>query len=218
MNSLQKANLAAREYLKDLRPAVKKVLVGLDDGFFLSGINHFNVTVVADQDWGKIEEPDYGVIIPLSLFKLDITSVESLVVHYLHVMGHKKCGEFWQRVRTPRHEFLREEVDFFEEMYNQRLFEWMAPTEHVRFATCFTVYNAHRPFAYPELRMQLDTLLTRVVDPAVPQYLRKMHEELYHNNPLGPSLFSWYAKVFHLALQSTDLRELIRKYELLKTH
>ncbi len=213
MPTLEEANALARQYVSELRPLVEKVLIA-DKGFFLSGLDQYSLTVIADEDNEKKEEPDFGTVLPLGYFNSDIFSAEDVVVHYLHVMGHKKCQAFWKHTPVPYNDFQVEEVHFLEEMYNQRLFSRVAPGLHSRFYECFKRADQFRNFVNQDLRKILHTVLDMKVSEGVPYFLMRIHEKLYRFDPLIAQCFQWHALYFYDALQHENFRELVQAYDM----
>ena len=213
MRTLEEANALARQYVSELRPLVEKALIA-DKGFFLSGLDQYSLTVIADEDNEKKEEPDFGTVLPLGYFNSDIFSAEDVVVHYLHVMGHKKCQAFWKQIPVPYNDFQIGEIHFLEEMYNQRLFSRVAPELYNRFYECFKQGSQFRNFANLSLRETINTVLDTKVADEVPEFLARIHEKLYRFDPLLLQSFHWYVLYFHTALQYGHFRKLIEEYNM----
>lgn len=211
MRTLEEANALARQYVSELRPLVEKILIA-DKGFFLSGLDQYSLTVIADEDNEKKEEPDFGTMLPLGYFNSDIFSAEDVVVHYLHVMGHKKCQAFWRKIDVPYNDFRIGEIHFLEEMYNQRLFSRVAPELYQPFYECFKRGNEFRKFVNPALREIINTVLDKTVSDEVPILLSRIHEKLYRFDPLLLQSFHWYVLYFHTAVQHGEFRSLIESY------
>ena len=115
MNSLTQANELARQYVQQLRPLVEDVLIA-DKDFFLSGLDQYSLGVIADADEENKIEPDFGTLLPLSFFNDQVTSANDVVIHYLHVMCHKKCEVLWQKTIVPKHQFEIGEINFMEDL------------------------------------------------------------------------------------------------------
>lgn len=213
MYTLEEANVIAKQYVCDLRPLVEETLVA-DKRFFLSGLDHYSLTVVADESNEVKEEPDFGTVLPLSYFNSDIFSAKDIVVHYMHVMGHKKCQTFWKQIAVPYNDFQIGEVHFLEEMYNQRLFSRVAPELYNRFYECFKRAGQFRNFVNKTLRETINTVLDRKVSFEEPVYLARIHEKLYRFDPLLLQSFHWYVLYFHTSLKYGDFRQLIEAYDM----
>ena len=212
MCTLEEANVIAKRYVSELRPLVEKALVA-DKSFFLSGLDKYSLTIIADEDNEDKEEPDFGTMLSLSYFNAGIHSAEDVVVHYLHVMGHKKCQAFWRKIDVPYNDFRIGEVHFLEEMYNQRLFSRVAPELHSRFYECFKLASRLHGFVNRTLRETLGSVLDMRVSNETPHFLARIHEKLYQFDPLLVQSFNWYVLYFHTALQHGNLRELIEAYD-----
>lgn len=213
MCTLSEANVVAKQYVCELRPLVERTLIA-DKGFFLSGLDRYSLTVVEDEDDDVKEEPDFGTVLPLSYFNSDISSAEDVIVHYLHVMGHKKCQAFWKQISVPYNDFKIGEVHFLEEMYNQRLFSRVAPELHARFYECFKRGSEFRNFVNPALRETINTVLDKTVSTGVPVFLSRIHEKLYRFDPLLLQSFHWYVLYFHTAIQCGEFRQLVEAYDM----
>ena len=213
MHSLEEANVIAKQYVCELPSLVERSLIA-DKDFFLSGLDQYSLTVVADEDNVVKDEPDFGTVLPLGYFNSDIFSAEDVVVHYMHVMGHKKCQAFWKQIAVPYNDFQIGEVHFLEEMYNQRLFSRVAPELHNRFYECFKRGEQFRNFVNRSLRETINTVLDKTVSLGVPDYLVRIHEKLYRFDPLLLQSFHWYVLYFHTALQYGDFRQLIEAYDM----
>ena len=213
MCTISEANVIAKQYVCELHPLVEKALIA-DKGFFLSGLDHYSLTVVSDEEEANKEEPDFGTMLPLSYFNSDIHSAEDVVVHYLHVMGHKKCQAFWKQISVPYNDFQIGEVHFLEEMYNRRLFSRVAPESQSRFYECFKQGGKVRKFANPELREIINTVLNTSVSNDVPDFLARIHEKLYRFDPLLLQSFHWYVLYFHTAVQCGEFRQLVEAYDM----
>ena len=211
MCTLEEANAVARQYVCELRPMVERVLIA-DKDFFLSGLDQYSLTIIADEDNEEKEESDFGTMLPLSYFNSDITSAEDVVVHYMHVMGHRKCQAFWKKISVPYNDFHIGEIHFLEEMYNQRLFSRVAPELYHRFYECFKRGGQLRSFANLPLRETINTVLDTKVATEVPDFLARIHEKLYRFDPLLLQSFNWHVLYFHTALQYGHLRQLIEEY------
>lgn len=203
-----------QKHLLHLRDLTEEELRA-DKDFFLSGIEKYSLTIVDDADNEDKDEPDYGTVLPLSFFQYDIKKAKDVVVHYIHIMGHKKCMEFWKKCPYMRNQFTRDELHFMEEMYNQRLFMIVAPEQHKRFFNCFVEYDRYRPFKHQDLRDILNSLLQTKLHPEVPMYLRLIHENLYSFDPLAQVTFNRFVREFGMALTTTSFRELIEHYDAL---
>lgn len=200
-----------QEHLIHLKDLVTSELQA-DQEFFLSGIDRYSLTIVGDADNDNKDEPDFGTVLPLSFYQQDIKTAQDIVVHYLHVMGHKKCMEFWLKHPYPRDKFTYDEIHFMEEIYNQRLFLAVAPNQHKRFFDCFTAYDRIRSFKYQDFRDILNSLL-QTKSCGVPKYLQHIHERLYASDPLLQSTFSCFVGAFEVALHKTSFRDVVKHYD-----
>lgn len=188
-----------------------------DKEFFMSGIEKYSLTVIDDVDNNENKnEPDYGTMLPISFAQQDILEAKDVVVHYLHVMGHKKCMEFWKKCPYDRNRFKSNELDFIEEMYNQRLFMIVAPEQHIRFFNCFVAYDQFRPFKNRDARDVLNSLLQIKPHEEVPLYLKHIHERLYAADPLSQITFNRYIGDFMDALARTSFSVVIQHYDALE--
>lgn len=213
-HTLERANQLAQEYMQGLRPCVEEILVA-DQDFFLDSLDKYSFTVVSDEENRNKQEPDFGTVLPLSFFNTDIHSIQCIAVHYLHVMGHKKCQAFWKQISVPYHYFRESEIHFLEEMYNQRLFDVISPSIYEDFYQGFLRYEENtkfQPLSKLAIRNKLNTLFSKTPHPELPELLRETHSKLYVSDPLSLNTFRWYAEVFHLLINVSNLREQIESY------
>lgn len=218
VSQLQYANAQAQIFVSKLPRLVKKQLQdtsGDIGDFFCSGLDKYCLTVIEDKDNEGKDEKDYETILPLSYYLAEIKSVKDVVPHYLHVMGHKKCNEFWRKCPVPRQNFSQNKINYIEEIYNQRLFDCISPDANRSFYKAFASYQEHCAFAYKDKRMRelLNSMLTHNPDRSLPYYMIELHWNLYNLNPFEQSTFNFFIdKFLKLLLYSETIRQGIEEY------
>ena len=205
VSQLQYANAQAQDFVYQLPSLVLETLIS-HKHFFLSGLDKYSLTVIADKDNKNKDERDYETILPLSYFLAEVKTAKDVVPHYLHVMGHKKCDELWQRCPVPRQSFKQNQINYIEEIYNQRLFDVIGTDISGSFYKAFVSYQEHCTFAYKDKKMRklLNSMLTRTPDPALPRRLVELHWSLYNQDPFEQSTFNFFIDTFAKLLQSSQ--------------
>lgn len=180
-----------------------------DHDFFLSSVDKFTLTIIDDCVNSSKIEPEFGSMIPKSLADIIITDDKSVVVHYVHIMCHKKCKELWKNCPVPYHFFKHHEIDFIEEMYNQRLISEVAPELYDDFYQIMKYFdeiispsNKFRPIA--------NTVLTIVPNDLLPRTLLDIHQQLYLSDPLMQNTFDNFITSWFKWLKDNEVREFLK--------
>jgi hypothetical protein len=210
--TLDEANAIVAEYHLQLPALIdKSILVDID--FWKSELNTYQFVVIDDALNSSKEEPPYCTMVPLSFFVDNIKSPLDILVQYIHVMGHEKCRQLWLQSIAPRRLLSRDEIDFVEEIYNQRLFSVVAPSVYDPFYQSFVAYEKVFNWTHPDLRMILNTLLTQTPHPNVPPPMIQIHSYLYSNDPLDQNTFDRVMWMWIKLLTTSSARELIQLSE-----
>jgi hypothetical protein len=214
MTNVDQANTLALTYLLDL-PQLADAIVEKDRDFFLSGLNAYSFKVILDEENAEKKEPVLGTLMGVSLFNKCVYCSVDLLIHYLHVMAHEKCSSFWKKIRVPYNDFTEKEINFFEELYNQRLLEVVAPVVSDDFYKIICAYDETVEFKNPILRKNINTLFTSHLNQYVPSVLITFKRKLARLDPLEVSTFYWAASYFHNLFKSNSFhfRELVKSYE-----
>lgn len=212
MLTLAVAQLQVRFFMDQLPSLADKHIVQ-DREFFLSGLDNYQFIVIADDENENKEEPDYASMMPLSFYTENVLTGLDVLTQYAHVMGHKKCNQLWLKCPTPKQFFSRHEIDFIEEMYNQRLFSLVAPAIYDNFYRTFLNYGKYRGTKHPELVEVLSSVLTRKVHPDLLASLKQIHTGLYQYNPLNQKTFNQYIRLWTVALRIPEVKRSIALYD-----
>lgn len=198
--------------IAEMRPLVAELKIDRD--FFLSGLDQFSMVVVSDDcNMTDKDEPDYGAILPESYFNKCASSPDQMLVHYLHMMGHKWCGMRWRQCPTPYETFTKTECDLIEEIYIQRMFMQLSPVLHAEFHRCTMEYEHYRPWVNSHVRSVVNTMfsLNPVVD--VGDDLTHIHQLLYSSDAFDQQTFNMYIRLWERVITRGTGRKLIEQYE-----
>jgi hypothetical protein len=183
-----------------------------DNEFFLSGLDKFTLNVIQDHENDTKEESDYGSLLPVSVANTLLTKPQDVVVHYIHVMCHKKCKQLWIHCPVRYDFFKRYEIDFIEEIYNQKLIDTVAPKCYTEFHALIESYDQILGQT-TVIRTTLNTLLTRTPDQVLTKTICDIHKKLYESDPLDQATFNSYIGSWYKLFQINEIREIIRLYE-----
>jgi hypothetical protein len=183
-----------------------------DFDFFVSGIDKFTLSTIPDNQFNDKEEPDFGVLLPESGVRNYIHKPEDIIVHYIHIMCHKKCKIFWKTSAVPYYFFRKHEIEFIEEMYNQRLMDVVAPLMYDEF---IAIYKIAEQFSTKsnDFTVAMNTVLTKEPSALLPEWLHKIHKDLYSADPLLSETFNEYIKAWFENFAKHNVREIIKNYE-----
>jgi hypothetical protein len=210
--TLDQASAVVAEYMLDL-PQLAATLVIADVEFWQSGLDKYQFIVISDESNETKDEPQFCTMLPLSFFNKYIKSSTDVFVHYMHVMGHKKCYELWKQSSTSMYTMNKSELDFIEEIYNQRLFSVVSPSIYDSFYQCVLDYDKTMPWKYRQLRAMLNTLLTKQPYPGIPDLITQLHTELYVNDPLSAETFTRVMWMWTKLLTLNQVREAVVLYD-----
>jgi hypothetical protein len=182
-----------------------------DADFFLSGLDKFNMAIISNDEESTKQEPDYGSLLPESFASAVISTADDIPVHYIHIMGHKKCPGFWGNSPVKSQDFEDSQVEFMDEVYIQRLASEVAPTEYRAYPEGIEVYD--QMFGQTSsARTLLNSLLTNSANSGVPQSLQSIHQSLYTADPLLQETFNAYVAGWAQALKDPAVKDLVDSY------
>ena len=167
-----------------------------DDAFFLDLVDQFNVVIY---DGGEKAERDMECWLERNYFLATVTTWNDLITHFFHLACHKKCESLWKQIRTDKSQFTSAEIDFFEEIYNQRIMSIVAPDLYWAFVDAMTDYihlvkdHPSNPLTPERRRIRREIVsLLRPRSDSSSGYLNILHQTLYAKGPLKVRTFSDY--------------------------
>lgn len=167
----------------------------VDPEFFASGLDKFTMVLSDEDDTADKDEPDYGAILPTAYAEEWANTPELMLVHYLHIMGHKRCSIFWRRCPASMSDFTKSEIDFIEECYIQRMFLEQSEQLHDEFYQCIVAFEEYRKWTHPSLRQAMNTMMYRNASCLHP-VLQEIHDVLYANDPFDQRTFNLYISMW----------------------
>lgn len=179
------------------RDAIASLLV--QDDAYTDALMGFNVSVVPDQHGTSAKlESQFQTIIPISKVYLFISDSD-LIGSALHIASHEWCRIRWLKSPVQKSIFSVPELDFAEEVYNQRL---ISITSANHFSTLFNhMVRWDDQAVNNEIRLNLLTLLT--TDAKV-EYLADLHKWLYQSDPFTQKTFDYYVAWIKVKIESNQ--------------
>lgn len=163
--------------------------------FFREGIERYQLlTIPDDADTPDKKEPDTGTLLGVSYFIKYVRTIEDVCAHMMHVLCHELCDQMWSKIAFPMETFSVDQLDFMEEIYNQRIVDVVAPRLHAEFPRVLKEFETHNR-EITDYRAQVQTTLTHsaVVEA---QSLQMLHAWLYQSNPLQLQVFDTYMRMW----------------------
>ena len=189
-------------------------IIRLDNEFLKSGLARYKFTINPDEQNDSKSEADFETVLPLSYCERTGVSVFDIATHYMHVMAHKKCAHYWKSCPVPMSSFTSNEINFIEEMFNQRYIRAVSPPCYTRFYYLFDEYDRFLRFENRLLREDYNRLLSGDPIPnTVPEYLQVICEQLYQSDPLLQATFDIHIAMFYSAKVLYGFAEDILKYD-----
>lgn len=194
---------------QNIIPPLKRSCIVADHDFYNAAADQFTITVV-DDETDKCERP-YETVLEAGFVYALATTRRDLVGFFLHVASHQRCDLFWQRCPVPMEQFTPHQLDFIEEVYNQRLVSVVAPYFYDAFPTVNQMYDVYKGFDVAK-RRPLQTMFTKQCQTGNRQF-DTVHRWLYDNDPLNQNTFTMYMKFWQLFMKNVPCVQAIEQYE-----
>lgn len=196
------------EQWRTLVPLLKSTIQA-DREFYTAAVDKFSIVVVSDET-NKHEAP-YQTVIEYGFAVAEIRTRYDLIGFFLHIASHHKCDQLWEKCPTLMSTFTPDQLDFIEEVYNQRLVSVVAPNYYDLFPETTHRYDLYKQFNVDN-RRQLQTMLTQRVATG-DTLLDELHQWLYSSDPLLQQTFNGYIRLWSLLVTEPTVSELIDQYE-----
>lgn len=193
---------------QEILPSVKETIIIADRQFYWPAADQFTIVLV-DDETGKAEQP-YQTILESAFAEQVIRSVYDLPGFFLHVASHHRCDVLWSKCPTPMCGFTPDQLDFVEEIYNQRLVNIVAPTYYEAFPAYCITYGHYKGYN-DTIRLRLQTAFTQQCDTGN-SMIDQLHRWLYQCDPLHQLTFNGYMQAWALLLADQSVSNLIQRY------
>jgi hypothetical protein len=194
---------------QDLAPIIKRSFIAADHEFYKTAVDQFKLTIV-DDETDKWEKP-YEAVLEAGFVDKAIEDVLDLMGFFLHASSHQRCDIFWQQCPVPMDMFTPHQLDFIEEVYNQRLVSVVAPDFHSAFPIMNARYDEYKGVDVAK-RRPLQTMFSPNCDTGV-DILNALHAWLYRNNPLSQQTFDTYMRAWFVLIDDPYIVQIIVDYE-----
>ena len=186
----------------------------IPDPFYVDAIDRFSMTLIPnDQDSIDKDEQRGNVSLPGTYFEWYYKTEYDIAASFMHIISHEYCDELWKTCPTPMDRFSDTELDFLEEVYNQRLIQLVMPSVYSKMAKHLAWYDSYRGHQYSVERASMISLLTQQPDvPPDLQILVELHHRLYRNDALSPVTFNWYVAAWDKFLEDDTIKTYANKY------
>jgi hypothetical protein len=200
---------ALNQMWHDFVPFVKQTVIVADCDFYTAAADQFTITVVGDET-GKCEHP-FETVLEELFVKQVISCPEDMIGFFLHVSSHQRCDLFWKTCPTPMDQFTPDQLDFIEEVYNQRLVSIVAPQYYNAFPRINALYDVYKGYDVAK-RRSLQTMFTKQSNTGNDTY-DTVHTWLYRRDPLNLSTFQQYMNIWSLLIKDPHCAAVIAAYE-----
>lgn len=187
----------------------KEASLYIMSGQYIKALSGYSMVVVSDQcDNSNKQELPFQTIIGETFFANHINDTGDVLCHALHAISHQFCDVLWVNCPTPMDTLTPDELDFFEEIYNQRLAYAVAPTLHDRFPRALEDYNIYQNDQSTPAQLSALSLLTLTPSSHVEE-LNQLHRWLYGADPFNQATFDQYIQTCVELVEYPQVNEMI---------